>query len=55
MERSLFNLISRSIEIAKKALELFKTIEENEGLLDLFYRGKLQEKIQQSAYKEQSL
>ena len=44
-----------SIELAKKALELFKLIEANEGLLDLFYRGKLQEKIKQSADKEQVL
>ncbi len=44
-----------TIELAKKSLELFQMIEDNDGLLELFYREKLQEKIKQSADKEQAL
>ena len=42
-------------ELAEKALELFKTIEKGRGFLQQLKEGKIQQKIKESAEKEQKL
>ena len=42
-------------QLAEKALALFKQIEASGGLLDSLYKGKIQQKIKESAAKEQAL
>lgn len=44
---------SLTLQLANKALELFKTIEANEGFLSQLKSGTLQKKIKESATKEQ--
>jgi methylmalonyl-CoA mutase len=42
-------------QLAEKALELFKDIEQNGGLITQFIQGTIQRKISESAEKEQKL
>ncbi|WP_435622861.1 methylmalonyl-CoA mutase subunit beta [Flagellimonas sp.] len=42
-------------QLAEKALALFKQIEASGGFLDSLYKGKIQQKIKESAAKEQDL
>ena len=42
-------------QLAEKALALFKQIEASGGFLDSLYKGKIQQKIKDSASKEQAL
>ncbi|MEM9361919.1 MAG: methylmalonyl-CoA mutase subunit beta [Bacteroidota bacterium] len=42
-------------QLAEKALVLFKQIEASGGFLDMLYRGKIQQKLNESAFKEQAL
>ncbi|MEM8847219.1 MAG: methylmalonyl-CoA mutase subunit beta [Bacteroidota bacterium] len=42
-------------QLAEKALILFKQIEASGGFLDMLYRGKIQQKLRESALKEQAL
>ncbi len=42
-----------SYRIAQKALEIFKQVEANGGLLKQLYKGKIQQKIAETAQKEQ--
>jgi len=46
---------SLTLQLAEKALELFKDIEANEGFLNQLKAGKIQKKIKESATKEQAL
>lgn len=50
-----FYIESLTNEMAEKALELFKKIESNGGLLSQLKEGSIQNKIQESAKKEQDL
>ncbi len=42
-------------EIAEKALKIFKDIEKNGGFVKQLFKGTIQRKIEESAYKEQKL
>ena len=44
-----------TVQLAEKALELFKEIEASGGFLKMLHQGTIQKKIKQSAEKEQAL